>query len=211
MTTLLASAGVGGLALALAAQDTLKTLLGTIMLLSDKPFRVGEHIIFGKYDGVIEDIGLRSTRIRLLTGHQATIPNDELARTDIENVGRRPYIRRTTDIHIPLDTPREKVEKAVAVIRAVLEDHEGMDPEFPPRVYFFDFSASAFIIRVIYWYKPPKYWDYLAFSEKVNFQIFRAFEEQGIQFSLPARIAHTSIASKEKPIEVTLLEQRHAS
>ena len=115
------------------------------------------------------------------------------------------------DIHIPLDTPREKVEKAVAVIRAVLEDHEGMDPEFPPRVYFFDFSASSFIVRVIYWYNPPKYWDYLAFSEKVNFEFFRAFEKEGIQFSLPARITHTSLESEEKPIEVTLLEKRRAS
>jgi MscS family membrane protein len=211
VTTLLASAGIGGLALALAAQDTLKNLLGTIMLLSDKPFRVGERIIFGKYDGIIEDIGLRSTKIRLLTGHQATIPNDELARTDIENVGRRPYIRRIADIHIPLDTPRDKVERAVVVIRAALENHEGMAPEFPPRVYFFDFSTSSFIIRVIYWYNPPKYWDYLAFSEKFNFEVFRAFEERDIQFSLPARITHTSRESEEKPLEVTLLEKRHAS
>ena len=89
LTTLLASAGIGGLAVALAAQDTLKALFGTITLMADKPFRVGERIIFQKYDGVVEDIGLRSTRIRLLTGHQATVPNDELARSDIENVGRR--------------------------------------------------------------------------------------------------------------------------
>jgi MscS family membrane protein len=211
VTTLVASAGIGGLALALAAQDVLKTLLGTVMLLSDKPFRVGERIIFGKYDGVVEDIGLRSTRLRLLTGHQATIPNDELARSDIENVGRRPYIRRLADIHIPLDTPREKVETAVAVIRATLEDHEGMDPEFPPRVYFYDFGAASFVVRMFYWYNPPNYWDYLAFSEKVNLEIFRAFQQQNIPFSLPTRITHTSVESKEKPVEVTLLEQRHAS
>ena len=208
VTTLLASAGIGGLAVALAAQDTLKTLFGTIMLLTDKPFRVGERIIFGKYDGVVEDIGLRSTKVRLLTGHQAIVPNDELARIDIENVGRRPYIRRIADIHIPLDTPRDKVEKAVAVIRAALENHEGMDPDFPPRAYFFDFNPNSFIIRVIYWYNPPKYWDFLAFSEKVNFEIFRAFDEQGIQFSLPTRITHTSIDSEAKPVEVRVIEER---
>lgn len=84
--------------------EVMKALFGTIMLLADKPFRVGERIIFGKYDGVVEDIGLRSTRIRLLTGHQAHILNDELARTDIENVGRRPHIRRTTTIEMPSDT-----------------------------------------------------------------------------------------------------------
>ena len=209
--TLLAGAGIGGLALAFGAQDTLKTLFGTIMLMADKPFRVGERIIFNKYDGVVEDIGLRSTRIRLLTGHQVTVPNGELAGTDIENVGRRPHIRKIADIHIPLDTPREKLEKAIATIRAALEDHEGMDPEFPPRVFFTDFLPTAFNIRVIYWYNPPHYWDFLAFGEKVNLEIFRTFEEQGIQFSLPFRVTHTSIDSEAKPLEVSMVGGRGIS
>lgn len=204
VTTLMASAGIGGLAVALGAQDTLKTLFGTVMLLSDKPFRVGERIIFGKYDGVVEDIGLRSTRIRLLTGHQATIPNDELARSDIENVGRRPFIRRVADIHIPLDTEAQKLEAAVDIIRAALQDHEGMDPDYPPRVYFFDFNPAGFIIRIIYWYKPAQYWDYLAMGEQINFQVCRAFEEQGISFSLPFRVTYTSLDSKTVPIEIQL-------
>ncbi len=205
VATLLAGAGIGGLALAFGAQDTLKTLFGTVMLMADKPFRVGERIIFGEYDGVVEDIGLRSTRIRLLTGHQVTVPNGKLAGTDIENVGRRPHIRKIADIHIPLDTPREKLEKAIAIIRAALDNHEGMDPEFPPRVFFTDFAATAFNIRVIYWYNPPNYWEFLAFGEKVNLDICRAFEEQGIQFSLPFRVTHTSINSEEKPIEVRMV------
>jgi MscS family membrane protein len=105
ITTLLASAGVGGLAVALAAQDTVKNLFGTIMLMADKPFRVGERIVAAGYDGVVENIGLRSTRLRLLTGHQVTIPNDTLACNDVENVGRRPFIRRVSNIQIPLVTP----------------------------------------------------------------------------------------------------------
>jgi MscS family membrane protein len=211
VTTLLAGAGIGGLAVAFGAQDTLRTLFGTIMLMGDRPFRVGERIIFSKYDGVVEDIGLRSTRIRLLNGHQVTVPNDELSRSDIENVGRRPYIRKIADIHIPLDTPREKLEKALAIIRAALDSHEGMDPEFPPRVFFTDFTPTAFNIRVIYWYNPPNYWDFLAFSEKVNLEIFRAFEEQRVQFSLPFRVTHTSIDSEEKPIEVRTVDGRETS
>ncbi|MFV1966798.1 MAG: mechanosensitive ion channel family protein [Pirellulaceae bacterium] len=204
VSTLLASAGIGGLAVALAAQDTLKNLFGTIMLLTDKPFRVGERIVFGKYDGIVEEIGLRSTRVRLLSGHQATIPNDELARNDIENVGRRPHIRRTADIHIPLNTPRKQIEQAVAIIRAALENHEGLNEDYPPRVFFFDFAPNAFTIRVIYWYSPPNYWDFLAFSERFNLQICRAFEEKGIQFSLPARLTFTSVESEQKPIEVQI-------
>ena len=206
VATLLASAGIGGLAIAFGAQDSLRALFGTMMLMGDKPFRVGERIMFDKYDGVVEDIGLRSTKIRLLTGHQVTVPNGHLARTNIENVGRRPHIRKIADIHIPLDTSREKIEQAVAIIRAALKDHEGMDPEFPPRVFFTDFKPTAFNIRVIYWYAPPNYWDFLAFGERVNLEIFRAFEEQGIQFSLPFRVTSTSLDSKATPVEVKMVE-----
>lgn len=166
----------------------------------DKPFRIGERIIMDKYDGVVEDIGLRSTKLRLLTGHQAAIPNDKLAGADIENVGRRPHIRRIVDIRIPLNTPRERIESAVEIIRAALDNHEGMDPEFPPRVYFNEFNPESFNIRVIYWYSPPNYWDFLEFSQKLNLEICKAFEEHGIKFSLPLRVAHTSLEGEEQQV-----------
>ncbi len=191
ISTLLASAGVGGLAMALAAQDTLKNFFGTIMLMADKPFRVGERIVTAGYDGVVEDIGLRSTRIRLLNGHQVTIPNDKLATSDIENIGRRPYIRRVANLHIPLRTPRAKLEKAIAVIRESLENHEGMSADFPPRVFFNEFNEDSFNLRVMYWYQPAEYWDYLAFTERLNLKIIGAFEDQQIEFSLPLRITNT--------------------
>lgn len=206
VATLLASAGVGGIALALGAQDTLKTLFGTVMLMADKPFRVGERIVFKGYDGVVEDIGLRSTRIRLLTSHLVTIPNDELARSDIENVGRRDYIRRVFDIHIPLDTPCEKVEAAVEIVRNELKDHEGLRETHPPRVYFFEFMPGAFTIRVMYWYHPADYWGYLAFGEAFNFAIFRAFESRGISFNLPQRLTAAAHDGQPAPLEIKTTE-----
>lgn len=208
IATLLASAGIGGIALALGAQDTLKTLFGTIMLMADKPFRVGERIIFKGYDGVVEDIGLRSTRIRLLTSHQVTVPNDQLAGSDIENVGRRERIRRLIDFQIPNNTPSDSLESAVDLIRELLDEHEGMHEDFPPRVFFVDFMPDSFTIRVMYWYHPPNYWDFLAFSEKLNFAIFRAFEERGIKFSLPQRVTHTSLDSEQAPIDVRMIESK---
>lgn len=208
LTTLLASAGVGGLAVALAAQDTLKSLFGSVMILLDKPYRVGERVIVGDYDGTVEEIGLRSTKLRLLTGHLATIPNEEMARNRIENVGRREHIRRLADIHIPLDIPRAKVEKAVASIRKLLENHEGMKPEFPPRVFFNAFNSDSFNLRIIYWYHPPNHWDFLAFNERMNFEIYRVFEEQKIQFSLPSKITYTSAQSTPQPLELKVVSQQ---
>ncbi|MGI9472719.1 MAG: mechanosensitive ion channel family protein [Rubripirellula sp.] len=198
VTTLLASAGVGGLAVALAAQDTVKNLFGTIMLMADKPFRVGERIQVATYDGVVEDIGLRSTRIRLLTGHQVTIPNDTLARGDIENIGRRPYIRRSSSIHFPLDTARDKIERALEIVRDSLRDHEGMSEKYPPRVFFDEFNDDSFNMKIVYWYHPANYWDFLAFSEKLNLEIMRLFEKEDISFSLPTRVARTNIDGLER-------------
>ena len=205
IATLLASAGIGGVAVALSAQNTLKTLFGTLMLLSDKPFRVGERIIFKQYDGVVEDIGIRLTSLRLLSGPQVTIPNDQLAENDILNVSRRPYIRRVGEIHIPLDTPCEKVEQAVTIIRDELQDHEGLDPNHPSRVFFREFTPGAFSIQFIYWYTPPDHWKSKEFSEKLNFEIFRKFEALGIQFSLPLRHSFWKEDDQQGPLDVNLL------
>ena len=185
ISALLAGLGVGGIAIALAAQDTLKNFLGSLMIFLDKPYEVGERIVVQGHDGVVEEIGLRSTKMRLLTGHQTTIPNDEMARIDIENIGRRPHIRRLTNIAIRYDTPLEKIEKAVRIIDDLLENHEGMDPEFPPRVYFNEFNKDSLNIIMLYWYHPPAYWDFLAFNQKVNTHIMREYEKEGIKFALP--------------------------
>ena len=190
LSTLLAGAGVGGLALALAAQDALKNLFGSMMIFLDKPYRVGERIVTKGYDGTVEEIGLRSTRIRLLTGHQVTIPNEDMARTHIENVGRRPHIRRCTSVALKLDTPAEKVKRAVEIIRGLLVEHEGMDHQFPPRVFFDEFNRDSLRIRIFYWYHPPEYWEFVAFAEKLNMQIIEALGAADIHLALPASATH---------------------
>ena len=203
ISTLLAGLGVGGLAVALAAQDTLKNLLGSIMILLDKPYRVGQRIVVKGHDGVVEEIGLRSTRMRLLTGHQTTIPNDEMAKIDIENIGQRPHIRRLTNIGITYDTPPEKIEKAVDIILKILDNHEGMDPEFPPRAYFSEYNPYSLNILVLYWYHPADYWGYMKFSQWVNLQIAREFQKEGIKFAFPTSTTYLS-QDDSQPLVVKL-------
>ncbi|MEW4529995.1 mechanosensitive ion channel family protein [Maioricimonas sp. JC845] len=212
ITTLIASAGIGGLALALSAQNVIKGMFGTLTILLDRPYRVGDRIIACGHDGIVEEIGLRTTRIRaFLTDHLVSLPNSEMAETQIENIGRRKHIRRMTDLHIPLDTPRENVASAVAIIRAALENHEGLDPEFPPRVYFNEFNPDSFNIRIICWYSPPQLWDYYAFCEKINMEIFAAFEDQGVQFSLPVRQTYWKHDDEQGPLEISLVDRQHRS
>jgi len=202
LSALLAGLGIGGLAVALAAQDTLKNFFGSIVIMLDKPFSVGQRITAEGYDGVIEEIGFRSTRVRTLTGHLVTIPNEKLATNSVENIGRRPSIRRLTNITITYDTPPAKVEKALAIIRELLDNHEGMHADFPPRVYFNEFNDASLNIIMIYWYHPPDYWAYLNFTEKVNLQIMRRFEEEGIEFAFPTTTTYLA-QDDRRPLHIT--------
>lgn len=204
ITTLIASAGIGGLAIALSAQGLIKGLFGTVSILLDKPYRVGDRIVVHAREGIVEEIGLRSTKIRAMNNHLISIPNDQMADAEIENIGKRTHARRKTEIHIPLDTPRAQVEEAVQCIRAALDNHEGMDPKFPPRVYFAEFSPGAFTIKIYYWFTPPDEWKFMEFSEKINMQIFAAFEDRGIQFSLPARHSYWKEDDQQGPLEIVL-------
>jgi MscS family membrane protein len=204
LTSVLAGLGIGGLAFALAAQDTLKNFFGSLALFTDKPFQIGERVVIDGHDGPVEDIGLRSTRIRTLDGHLVTIPNGELARMTVQNIGKRPFIRRLFNIGVTYDTPPRKVEKAVSIIKDILKDHEGMDPEFPPRVYFNEFNNDSLNILVIYWYHPPEYWDFMRFSEEVNFEILNRFNSEDIEFAFPTQTLYLA-GDEKRPLNIDLL------
>ncbi|CAB1083121.1 Potassium efflux system KefA protein / Small-conductance mechanosensitive channel [Olavius algarvensis Delta 1 endosymbiont] len=203
ISTLIAGLGVGGLAVALAAQDTLKNLLGSIMILLDKPYKVGQRIVAKGHDGIVEEIGLRSTRLRLLSGHQTTIPNDEMAKIDIENIGQRPHIRRVANIGITYDTPPGKIEKAVDIILNILDNHEGMVPGLPPRAYFSEYNSYSLNIIVFYWYHPADYWAFMKFTQWVNLQIAREFQKEGIKFAFPTSTTYLS-QEDNQPLQVSL-------
>jgi MscS family membrane protein len=192
ISALIAGLGLGGLAFALAAQDTIKNLFGSLVIFSDKPFGLGDRINYDGHDGTIEEVGLRSTRLRRLDGHQVTIPNGELANKSIHNIAKRPFIRRIFTIGVTYDTSPEKVKEAKAILEDILKDHEGLDPkgELLPRVYFSDFSASSLDFKCMYWYHPPAYWDYMDFSERVNMEILQRFNEAGIEFAFPTQTIH---------------------
>lgn len=187
LTSIIASLGIGGLAVALAAQETIKNFFGSLVLLGDKPFELGDRVMVDSLDGVVESLGFRSTRIRTLDGHLVTYPNGELANKVITNVSRRPFIRRILNIGLPYDTPPEKVARAVAILKDLLDQHEGMRPELPPRIFFNDFNAASLNLQIIYWFHPPDYWLFQAFNERVNMEILRRFNDEGIEFAFPTQ------------------------
>jgi MscS family membrane protein len=193
---LLASLGIGGLAVALAAREPIANFFGTLTILFDKPFQVGERIVVGDYDGVVESVGFRSSRIRTLTGHLVSVPNEKLVNANVENIGLRPHIRWLTNITITYDTPPEKVEKAVQIIQGILENHEGIKDDFPPRVFFNGFNDWSLNILVIAWYHPPDYWAYQAWLQRTCLEIMRQFKAEGIDFAFPSQTVY--LANDEK-------------
>lgn len=195
---LLASLGIGGLAVALAARDSIANFFGTITILFDKPFQVGERIVIDQYDGIVESVGFRSSRVRTLSGHLVSIPNEKIVNSSLENIGRRPHIRWLTNIGITYDTPAEKAERAAQIIREILENHEGMKKDFPPRVYFNGFNDWSLNILVIAWYHPPNYWDYQAWLQKTCLQIMQRFEAEGIDFAFPTRTIYLANDNKRQ-------------
>lgn len=207
VTSIIAGLGIGGLAVALAAQDSIKHFFGSIVLSGDKPFRLGERVVVDGHDGPIEKVGLRSTHLRTLEGHLVVIPNGELANKTIRNIGRRPYIRRVMNVTITYDTPPEKVERAVAILKELLDNHEGMNKDFPPRVYFNDFGSTSLDILVIYWYHPPDYWAFMDFSEKLNHQLLRRFNEEGIDFAFPTQTLYLA-GDANRPLNVGIQDIR---
>lgn len=187
LTSIIAGLGVGGLAVALAAQDTIKHFFGSLVLFADKPFQVGERIVVDSTDGMIEEVGFRSTRIRTLEGHLVTIPNGDLANKVITNIARRPNIRHRAVIGITYDTPPAKVERALAILRELLDGHEGMAPDFPPRVAFHEYGSFSLNIMMMFWYHPADYWQYMAFAERLNLNILERFNAEGIEFAFPTQ------------------------
>jgi MscS family membrane protein len=232
---LLAGLSVSGLAFALAARPMLENIIGSFMIFADKPYRVGHRIMVMQQTGIVESIGLRSTRIRLRSGNLLTIPNEKMASMEVENVGERPHIRRVFDIRLSYDTSPEKVQRAVSIVRDILavpasggdaSSDQGIvsaiatgdsvqdvhpnvainQPDFGPRVFFNNFNEDSLNIVVMYWFHPPKKSMYLEHANGINVQIIERFKAADIEFALPAQTLH--LASDDKrPLTVSYREE----
>lgn len=151
----------------------------------------------GGHDGVVENIGLRSTRIRQLDGHLTSVPNEQMTTMDIENVDRRSNIRRDSKLRLSTDTPPEKIVEALEIVREILKDHEGMPPSKPARVYFEGFNPDSLSIVIFYWFAPPDYWAYSDFNERVNLEILKRFADAGIVLAPPTSAMQITGASND--------------
>ena len=208
----LAGLGIVGLAVSLAAQDSLKNFFGSVTLLLDRPYVVGQWIAYQGYSGTVEEIGFRSTRLRIFDGALVTIPNSDIVNGSVKNYSLRPYIRRNMNVTLPYDTSVQKLRQALQIIKDILESpefresvHDAAQPTwFPPRVYFNEFNAASLNIQVYYYYRPATdYWGYMAYSERFNLALMQAYEKAGIEFSFPTQTLYLA-GDPKRPLPLFL-------
>jgi MscS family membrane protein len=187
VTGLLASLSIGGLAVGLAAQDTLSNLFGAVAIFADKPFRVGDRILLDSIDGTVEAIGLRSTRVRNQDGYLVSIPNKNMASANIVNVSKRPNIKTVMNIGLTYDTPSHDIERAMQTIEQIYRPH----PKTADLLISFNkFESSSLNILVVHWWNSTDFKEYLLGFQKLNLELKRQFDEIGINFAFPSQTVY---------------------
>lgn len=186
---LLASLGIGGLAIALAAKDALSNIFGSIMILLDRPFAIGDWVQTGDLEGTIEEVGFRSTKIRTFAKTQITVPNSVLMNMPINNYSRMPKRRIKMNIGVTYATSPDQMRKAVADIRQMLREHPAIDQDFF-LVNFTDFGASSLDI-MIYCFTSSTVWqEYLDARQDVCLKIMDILEGMGLEIAFPSRTVY---------------------
>lgn len=181
--TFLAGLGIGGVAVALAAQDTLKNLIGGITMFVDKPFRIGDRVVINGIDGYVKDIGLRSIRIQKLDGRVVTIPNYKLMDSDLENISSEPTRKIELKLGVVYSTTPELMEKAIDILKTMPNRVEGIENNVS--AVFLNYQDSALEINFIYYIK--KSYDVFQVQNDVNFDILRNYNANKIDFAFPTQ------------------------
>ncbi len=194
---LLASLGIGGLAVALAAKDTLSNIFGSFMILLDRPFHVGDWVKAGDLEGIVEEVGFRSTKIRTFAKTQITVPNNVIANLAIDNISRRPQRRIKLNVGVTYETKPEEMRQAVSDIREMLAGHPAIDQEFF-LVNFTEFGASSLDILVYCFTKTVVWKDYLDIREDVCLKIMTILEGLGLEIAFPSRSIYLRGTAEEQ-------------
>ena len=201
VTAFFASLGIGGLALALAAKDTAANLFGSIALLVDRSVKVGEWIKVDGIEGVVEDIGMRTTKIRTFEKSIIAIPNSIVANSHIENYSRRGIRRIKMFIGLTYDTPRTTIEAVLRDIRSLLKNHPDIAQNETQLVNFRDFNASDLGIMIYTFANKSEWKTYLEIREEINLEIMRIFEEHDASFAFPSQSLYIENMPEPSPGE----------
>jgi MscS family membrane protein len=197
--SVLAGLGIGGLAVALAAKDTLANFFGSVMIMLDRPFQVGHWVRVGSAEGIVEDIGFRTTKIRTFYNSLVSIPNSMIATDSVDNMGLRRYRRVMTTIGITYDTPAEKVEAFLEGIKNVIKANEHTRKDYF-HVVFNDFGPSSLNILLYFFLDVPDWGSELLERQNVLLEITRLADRIGVDFAFPTQTVHVETFPEKQPL-----------
>jgi len=181
---LIAGLGVGGIAIALAVQTVLKDLLASLSIMLDKPFVVGDFLIVGDLMGAVEHIGLKTTRIRSLSGEQLVFSNNDLLESRVRNFGRMRERRATFTIGVTYQTPREKLQRIPDILKSAVQ---AQDQTRFDRAHFKTFGSFSLDFETVYYVAVPDMTKYLDIQQAINLSLHEQFEREGIEFAYPTQ------------------------
>jgi small-conductance mechanosensitive channel len=187
ITALVASLGIGGIAVALAVQNILGDIFASLSIALDKPFVIGDFIIVDDVLGTVDYIGLKTTRLRSLSGEQIVFSNADLLKSRIRNYKRMFERRVVFTIGVVYQTTHAKLERIPAQLRAIVEQQPKTRFD---RAHFKEYGDSALVFEVVYFVLDPDYNVYMDIQQAINLAIFRRFQEEGVEFAYPTRTLH---------------------
>ena len=198
---LLGSLGIGSLAFAFAAKDTIENFFGSVAVILDRPFEVGDWVVIdGKTEGTVEELGFRSTRIRTFYNSQITVPNATLVRATVDNYGRRKYRRWKTHIGVQYDTPPDKLIAFTEGIRELVRSHPYTTKDYF-QVWLHQWSASSMDVLLYIFFEVPDWSTELRERERMFVDIVRLADKLGVQFAFPTQTVHL-YKEEHRPYEV---------
>jgi small-conductance mechanosensitive channel len=198
ITALVAGLGIGGIAVALALQNVLGDVLASLSIALDQPFVIGDFVIVGEHMGSVEYIGIKSTRLRSLTGEQLVISNADLLSSRVRNYGRMYERRIVFSLGVTYETPRAKLERIPGLLRGIIEAQDGVRFD---RAHFAKYGDFSLDFEIVYHVLSPDYGRYMDVQQAINFRIHEAFEKLGVQFAYPTQtlwVAGGELAMKRR-------------
>jgi small-conductance mechanosensitive channel len=187
ITPLIAGLGIGGVAVALATQNILGDLFASLSIVLDKPFVIGDFLSIDEFLGSVEKVGVKTTRVRSLSGEQLIFSNNDLLNSRIRNFGRMFERRVVFTVGVTYETPAEKLRRIPTIIRDAVEGHEKVRFD---RAHFHKYGDSALIFETVYYVLSPDYNRYMDIQQDVNLTIFERFAEGEIDFAYPTQTIH---------------------
>ncbi len=187
ITSLVASLGIGGIAIALAIQNVLSDVFSSFSIYADKPFKVGDYIVVGTDSGTVEKIGLKSTRVRTLEGDQLIISNRELTTTRVQNYQKLDRRRRSFLLGVTYGTPLDKLKKIPEIITDVINSVELCELD---RSSFASYGDFALNYETVFYFDNPEYAAFMKAMHEINLKIYEKFADEGIEFAFPTQTIH---------------------